>query len=417
MAPGFEEFGLDPRLLQGIKEMGFRQTFPIQAEALTPLLKGRDLIGQAQTGSGKTLAYALPMLQRIEPQNRSIQGLVLVPTRELAIQVSGEFERLARHLPSRTLAIYGGSSMASQVNKLQRGYARIIVATPGRLLDHLKRRTVDLRGARFVVIDEADRMLDMGFIDDVKSILENVGKGHQTALFSATMPDEIVKLSQRYLMNPLRVFVDSDEIAVESLRQSYINTEESSKFPILLSILKTKGMKGALVFCSTKIRAAHLAEALRKNNVIAEALHGDMSQSQRNHVSQEFRHGHIDILVATDVAARGLDISWVSHVINYDMPEEPNMYFHRVGRTARAGKKGASISLVSHEDSDIFKRIKSMTGTLIEQETHNLPEGTARTHFLLPPRPTGFSGRGRRKRDNRGRRKNTGKGFRHHRKH
>ena len=415
MARGFEEFGLDPHLLQGIKEMGFHRTFPIQAEAIAPLLKGRDLIGQAQTGSGKTLAYALPMLERVEPHNRAIQGLVLVPTRELAVQVSGEFERLARHLPSRTLAIYGGASMRSQIEKLQRGYAKIVVATPGRLLDHLKRRTIDLHEARFVVVDEADRMLDMGFIDDVKSILENVAKGHQTALFSATMPDEIVRLSQRYLTNPLRVFVDSDEIAVESLRQSYINAEEASKFPILLSILKTEGMKGALVFCSTKIRAAHLAEELAKNNVIAEALHGDMTQSQRNFVSQEFRRGRIDILVATDVAARGLDISWVSHVINYDMPEEPNMYFHRVGRTARAGKKGTSISLVSREDQDVFKRVKSMTGTLIEQDTRHAAGETARTRFLLPPRPTGFSGRSRRKRDNRGRRKRSGRGFRHHR--
>ncbi|HYY91186.1 MAG TPA: DEAD/DEAH box helicase, partial [Candidatus Dormibacteraeota bacterium] len=350
MSPGFEVFGLDPRLLQGVKEMGFHQTFPIQAEAIAPLLKGRDLMGQAQTGSGKTLAYALPMLHRIEPHNRAIQGLVLVPTRELAVQVSGEFERLARHLPSRTLPVYGGAGMIGQIRQLQRGYAKIVVATPGRLLDHLKRRTIDLHSTRFVVIDEADRMLDMGFIDDVKSILENIPKGRQTALFSATMPNEVVKLSQHYLMNPLRVFVDEEELSVESLHQSYINAEENSKFPILLSILKAEKMEGTLVFVTTKVRAAHLAEALSKQHVNAEALHGDMSQPQRNFVSQEFRQRRIDVLVATDVAARGLDIPWVSHVINYDMPEEPKMYFHRVGRTARAGEKGRSISLVSRED-------------------------------------------------------------------
>jgi len=417
LALTFESFGLDPRLLQGVKEMGFRETFPIQAEALAPLLKGRDLIGQAQTGSGKTLAYALPMLQRIEPHSRAIQGLVLVPTRELALQVTNEFERLARHLPSRTMPVYGGASMRGQIEQLQRGYAKIVVATPGRLLDHLKRRTIDLHSTRFVVIDEADRMLDMGFIDDVKSILENVPRGHQTALFSATMPDPVVKLSQRYLSNPLRVFVDSDEISVESLRQSYISTEEHTKFPVLLSILKAEKMQGALVFVSTKIRAAHLAEALTKNHVNAEALHGDMSQSQRNFVSQAFRQGRIDVLVATDVAARGLDISWVSHVINYDMPEEPTMYFHRVGRTARAGEKGTSISLVSREDHDVFKGVKNMTGSLIEQDTRFVPEATGGTRFFLPPRPTGFSGHrgGRRKRDNRGRRKRTksGRRFRH----
>src|SRR5216683_5482548 len=414
LAQGFETFALDPRLLQGVRDMGFYEPFPIQSEAITPLLKGRDLIGQAQTGSGKTLAYALPMLQRIEPHSREIQGLVLVPTRELALQVAGEFERLGRHTQSRTVPVYGGASMRAQIEQFQRSYARIVVATPGRLLDHLKRRTVDLHGTRFVVIDEADRMLDMGFIDDVKSILENVPKGHQTALFSATMPKEVVKLSQRYLSDPLRVFVDSDEIAVESLRQSYVNAEEGAKFPILLAILKTERMEGALVFCSTKIRSAHLAEALARNNVNAEALHGDMSQGQRNAVSQAFRQGRIDVLVATDVAARGLDIPWVSHVVNYDMPDDPLMYFHRVGRTARAGEKGASISLVSREDHDIFKNVKNMTGMVIEPDTRFGFEGAARTRLLLPPRPTGFQGHrdGGRRRDDRGRRKRSHGGAR-----
>ena len=419
LAQGFDSFGLDPKLLQGVRDMGFHEPFPIQAEAIGPLLKGRDLIGQAQTGSGKTLAYALPMLQSIDPHLREIQGLVLVPTRELALQVTGEFERLARHLPSRTMPVYGGASMRAQIERLRHGYARIIVATPGRLLDHLKRRTVDLHLARFVVIDEADRMLDMGFLDDVKSILENVPRVRQTALFSATIPDEIVKLSQRYLRDPLRVFVDSDEISVESLRQSYVNAEEGSKFPTLLAILKSEKMEGTLVFCSTKIRAAHLAEALAKNGVNAEALHGDMSQSMRIVVSQAFKAGKIKVLVATDVAARGLDIPWVSHVVNYDMPEDPTMYFHRVGRTARAGEKGTSISLVSREDHEVFRNVKNMTGVLIEQNTRFEAERSARTHLLLPPRPTGFQAHrgGRRRKDNRGRRKRSrgGARFRHHR--
>ena len=418
MGQSFNNFGLNPRLLQAVREMGFQEPFPIQVEAIPPLSKGQDLIGQAQTGSGKTLAYALPMLQRVDQRSREVQGLVLVPTRELAVQIAGEFERLARHLPSRTIPVYGGSSMTRQIEQFRHNYASIVVATPGRLLDHLKRRTVDLHSVRFVVMDEADRMLDMGFIDDVKSILENVPRGRQTALFSATMPNEIVKLSQRYLRDPLRVFVDSEEISVESLRQSYVNAEEGAKFPILLSILKTEKMEGALVFCSTKIRASHLAEALAKSNVNAEALHGDMSQAQRNGVSQAFRDGKIDVLVATDVAARGLDIPWVSHVVNYDMPDEPKMYFHRVGRTARAGEKGTSISLVSREDHRIFNGVKNMTDSQIEYAESLTSESSSKTRLLLPPRPACFEahGGGRRRRDNRGRQKRgRGKFARHRR--
>src|SRR3989475_10837642 len=226
------------------------------------------------------------------------------------------------------------------------------------------------------------------------------------------MPDEVVRLSQRYLKDPLRVFVDNEEIAVEALRQSYVNAEEGSKFPALLAILKAERTEGVLVFCSTKIRAAHLATALARNHVNAEALHGDMSQAQRNAVSQAFRQGRIDVLVATDVAARGLDIPWVSHVINYDMPDDPLMYFHRVGRTARAGKKGTSISLVSREDHDIFNKVKSTTGVQIEQDTRFALEGASRTRLLLPPRPAGFVGHrgGRRRRDNRGRQKRSRSG-------
>lgn len=370
--------------------MGFQETFPIQAEAIAPLLEGKDLIGQAKTGSGKTLAYALPMLQKVEPHSRTIQGLVLVPTRELAVQVAAEFERVARHLPSRTIPLYGGASIRVQMEKLRYGSVKIIVATPGRLLDHLERGTVRLDHAKFVVIDEADRMLDMGFIDDVRRILDELPRTHQTALFSATMPEEIVKLSHRYLTHPLRVFVDSDEIAVKSLRQSFVMSEEDAKFSVLLAILKREKMDGGLIFCSTRIRTARLAEALSRNNINAEALHGDMSQSQRDSASQAFRRGEIDVLVATDVAARGLDISWVSHVVNYDMPEDPLMYFHRVGRTARAGRTGTSISLASHQDQEILRRIRNMTETVILEDT-TLERGEIihRTNLRLPSRPYG----------------------------
>lgn len=412
MAQQFESLGVEPRLLHGLRDMGYLETFPIQAEAVEPLLKGRDVVGQAHTGSGKTIAFALPMLQRIEPHARGIQGVVLVPTRELAVQVANEFERLARHLPSRTVPIYGGQSIRVQIEKLHDPATKIIAATPGRLLDHLERGTVDLRGTRFVVLDEADRMLDMGFIDDVKRILDTIQGDHQTALFSATMPEEVVRLSHRYLSNPLRVFVDDDEIAVDSLNQHYVRAEESRKFPILLGILKRERMDGGLIFCSTKIRADRLARGLWANGYNAQALHGDLSQNQRDRATFAFRQGKVDFLVATDVAARGLDIPWVSHVINYDMPEDPLMYFHRVGRTARAGRKGESISLVSHVDDDVFRRIKSMTSTGIveDQRLAEVDSETKSPPPNMPPRPNGMGMRGRgggnrpRRNFNRGRR-------------
>ena len=403
---------MEPRLLHGLKDMGYLETFPIQAEAIKPLLTGKDVVGQAHTGSGKTIAFGLPMLQRIDPQTRGIQGVVLVPTRELAVQVANELERLARHLPSRTIPIYGGQSIRVQIEKLHDPATKIIAATPGRLLDHLERGTIDLRRTKFVVLDEADRMLDMGFIDDVKRILDTIQGHHQTALFSATMPEEVVRLSHRYLSNPLRIFVDDDEIAVDSLNQHYVRAEETRKFPILLGILKKERMDGGLIFCSTKIRADRLARGLWANGYNAQALHGDLSQNQRDRATFAFRQGKVDFLVATDVAARGLDISWVSHVINYDMPEDPLMYFHRVGRTARAGRKGESISLVSHVDEDIFRRIKAMTSTGIVED-HRLAEVDPEMKSPppnMPPRPTGMRMGGRgggnrpRRNFNRGRR-------------
>src|SRR5207253_314320 len=287
LAQQFEALGFQPRLLQGIKDMGFDEMFPIQAEAIAPILQGRDIIGQAHTGSGKTLAYALPILQRIDNHIHGLQALVLVPTRELAVQVAGEFERLARHLPIRTV--------------------------PG---------------------------------------------PRQTTLFSATMPDEIIRLAHHYMKNPLRIFVDSDEIAVESVSQKYTWAEENEKFPALCSLLEAEKITRGLIFCSTKIRAGRLAQALRVEGYNALAIHGDLSQGQRDRAMQAFRGGSVAVLVATDVAARGLDITNVSHVINFDLPEEPLTYFHRIGRTARAGSAGIAVSLVSRSDDSIFERIR-----------------------------------------------------------
>ena len=404
-AGDFEAFDLDPRLLQGIKDLGFDELFPIQAEAIAPILQGRDLIGQAHTGSGKTLAFAVPMLQSIDQEQRGIQGLVLVPTRELAVQVAGEFEKLARHLRVRTVPVYGGQSIGVQMDRLEDPRTKIIVATPGRLTDHLERRTASLDKVRFVVLDEADRMLDMGFIDDITRILNYVPRNHQTALFSATMPEQIVWLSQRYLRNPLRVFIDSEESSVETVDQKIMQLREEEKFPTLCILLEKHLVSRGLVFCATKIRADRLSRALEANRYDAMAIHGDLSQRQRDMAIQSFRTGKTGLLIATDVAARGLDIPKVSHVINYDMPEDPLMYFHRIGRTARAGKRGIAISFLTRDDWDVFEGIRRMTSaTLDEIQEPSIP-GFKIPTVNLPPRPMGGGGERyqRRRYDNRGR--------------
>jgi ATP-dependent RNA helicase DeaD len=388
MGAGFESLGLELPLLQAVREMGIGEPFPIQAIAIAPLLEGRDVMGQAHTGAGKTLAFALPMLQKIDPRTPGIQGLVIVPTRELALQVAREFEKLAKHLRVRVVAIYGGQSMRLQMEKLRRSCS-IIVATPGRLIDHLDRRTVSLDKTSFVVLDEADRMLDMGFIDDVRFILSHVSRNHQTALFSATMSNEIVKLAQRYMKNPLRVFVDTDEPTVDSVEQKFVRIDEGGKFPTLRALLNREHITKGLIFCETKARAGGLAQALQNEHYKALALHSDLSQFQRDSAVHSFRIGLTDLLVATEVAARGLDIPKVSHVVNYDMPEEPKMYFHRIGRTARAGKPGVALSLITRQDEDGFKRIRKMTSSDLRQVTDGIPpENRVGSKFLLPTRPS-----------------------------
>ncbi len=401
----FEAFDLDPRLLQGIKDMGFDEVFPIQAEAISPILQGRDLIGQAHTGSGKTLAYAVPMLQNIQQNQPGIQGLVLAPTRELAVQIATEFEKLAKHLRVRTVPVYGGQSINLQIDRLEDPRTRIVVATPGRLMDHLDRRTIQLDKVAFVVLDEADRMLDMGFIDDIREILNYVPRNHQTALFSATMPEQIVHLSQRYLRNPLKVFVDSDELSVDTVVQKIVQVHEDEKFPALCSLLERNLISRGLVFCATKIRCDRLAQGLQANGYDAMPIHGDLSQRQRDNAIYNFRTGRTGLLIATDVAARGLDIPKVSHVINYDMPNDPVMYFHRIGRTARAGKQGIAISLLTRDDHELFDGVRRMTSATIDEiPVPSIPDLKI-SRVYMPPPPMGGQGQFSRPRrfDNRGR--------------
>ncbi len=399
MGASFETFGLEPRLLQAVQEMGFHEMFPIQAQAILPLLEGRDVIGQAHTGAGKTLAFALPMLQKIDRATPGIQAIVIVPTRELAIQVAGEYEKLTRHVRVRAVAIYGGQSIRTQIEKLNHNNCNIIIATPGRIIDHLDRRTIRLDNTSFVVLDEADRMLDMGFIEDIRLILQHVPRQHQTALFSATIPDEILKLAQRYMKTPLRVLIDKDEPTVDTIQQEIVRVDENRKFRALCHILNHEHIAKALIFTETKARTAALAQALQAAHYKAEALHGDLSQYQRNQAVDAFRTGKTTLIIATEVAARGLDIPKISHVINYDMPDEPNMYFHRIGRTARAGKPGTAISLITRQDEDGFKQVRKMTASSPHDITSTVPhENGGNTKFLLPPRPSKtragrFSGR------------------------
>ena len=355
----FEELKLAPQVRKGVLSAGYIRPFPIQAEAIGPLLEGRNLIGQAKAGSGKTLAFGVPLVQAVDESLPWVQGLVLAPTRELAVQITLELQKIGAYTGVRVVTVYGGQSMNVQLDALRRG-AHIVVGTPGRTIDHIKRSTLRLDSVRFVVLDEADVMLDMGFIDDVDYILAKTPPGRQMALFSATMPRSIVHLSQRYMADPVRVMVDQNEPSAETLEQFYARVERDEKLALLLDILGKENRKSAVVFCRTRHGTIRLAKELARRFLSVVSLHGDLSQNQRDHSMGLFRAGKADVLVATDVASRGLDIRQVDCVINYDVPEDPTVYFHRVGRTARAGDIGKSFTFVSGDESHDFARIVSL---------------------------------------------------------
>ncbi|MGH9954885.1 MAG: DEAD/DEAH box helicase, partial [Nitrososphaeraceae archaeon] len=363
MTKTFEELGLSAQLTKALPENGFKAPFPIQETAIPLILQGKDVVGQAHTGTGKTAAFGLPILQQIKPGG-PVQVLILAPTRELAVQVTDEINRLAKYTGIRAVTIYGGQSINLQLDKLRRG-VQIIVATPGRLIDHIKQGSIILDDVRFVVLDEADRMLDMGFIDDIKFILFYVNEDRQTCLFSATMPPEILRLAEEYMrQNKIEhVRLNEEEITLETIDQSYLVVEEREKFKHLVDFIRrnqnTKSQ--TIVFAATKQRADRLAYKLRQEGFSAVTIHGDLSQKQRDNAMHKFKRGTEDILVATDIAARGIDVQAVGNVINYDVPEDPNVYFHRIGRTARAGGEGNAISLVSNDRISDFGRILAQT--------------------------------------------------------
>jgi len=362
----FEELPISGEIVRSLNELGFREMFPIQAAAIPPLLSGRDVIGQAKTGTGKTAAFGIPMIQQVDRNIDAVQGLVLVPTRELAIQVASDLNRFGKHLGIRSLAVYGGQPIYGQMEALQ-STVHIVVGTPGRVIDHLSRGTLLLDNVKMAVLDEGDRMLDMGFREDIEFILGRTPSERQTGMFSATMPDEILDLAMRNMYNPEKLLVSRDEIAVEEIEQLYRLVDPERKFQALCDILDQKPVQRALIFCSTKLGTDRLGYKLGKIRRDVAVIHGDLTQSQRERALENFRRGRVRFLVATDVASRGLDIEGITHVINYDVPNDPLLYFHRIGRTGRAGASGIAVTLVSRREMMDLKRIQSLTNTRMHE--------------------------------------------------
>ncbi|MDG6925088.1 MAG: DEAD/DEAH box helicase [Nitrososphaerota archaeon] len=392
----FEEMRLDPLILRGVGNMGFKKPTPIQGKTIGPLMMGRDVIGQAKTGSGKTVAFSLPLLQTIDVKDRRVQALVLAPTRELAVQITQEMRKLGTYTGVRVVTIYGGQSIGGQRDELRRG-AQVVVGTTGRILDHIQRRWLDLSAVRFVVLDEADTMLDMGFIEDVDRILGTVRGKKQVCIFSATMPPKIMQLSRKYMVDPEQIMVDSDEPSVETLDQYYAVVKNDEKLAFLIDLLKKEQPASTIIFRRTKRGADRLANDLHAKGYGVVPLHGNLSQNQRDRYMGAFRDGRAEILVATDIASRGIDVSQVACVVNFDVPVDPLIYFHRVGRTARAGRQGKAFSFVSREESGDFARILRLTKAPIVPMR---PEDKAQT---FDPNTPGVHSGGNRRPNNRGR--------------
>lgn len=363
----FTEIEIKEEILQNIMFLGFRELTPIQDKVLPKALEGRDVIGQAKTGTGKTFAFAIPIVEKIRIEDRHVQAVVLTPTRELAIQVSREFEKLAGSTLKMAL-IYGGSSISNQIDKL-RGGAHIVVGTPGRVIDHIKRRTLSLDKVETLVLDEADRMLDMGFIKDVEWIIRKTPETKQTMFFSATMPEEIRKLALEYMRNPEFISVTSDceGMTVDLIKQYYVKSAQEKKMDAFFKVLEEEKPKKALVFCKTKRWAEVLYRIMRKKRYSVDRIHGDLTQAARRKAIDKLREGTINYLVCTDVVARGIDIVDISHVFNYDIPAEPLTYVHRIGRTARAGRCGVSVTFISGLEARDLQLIEYRARTQIAE--------------------------------------------------
>ncbi|MBI3599089.1 MAG: DEAD/DEAH box helicase [Nitrospinae bacterium] len=362
----FDDFNLSRELNSAVSAMGFEEPTPIQSKTIPILLSGRDVIGQAQTGTGKTAAYGIPIVEKAEPENLLVHAIILTPTRELAIQVAEEMNKIGRFKRIFAVPIYGGQSIDRQIRLLRKG-VHVVVGTPGRVIDHIRRKTLRLESVKMVVLDEADEMLDMGFIDDIGTILKQTPKERQTLLFSATMPKEILKIASRYMQNPEKVMISKDALTVPMINQIFYEVRPSEKMDALCRLIDAEDSDLFLIFCHTKREVDDVASDLKLRGYDAEAIHGDFSQFQREAVMKKFREGRIDVLVATDVAARGLDISNITHVVNYSIPQNPESYVHRIGRTGRAGKEGVAITFVTPREDRQLRLIQTVAKTKIKR--------------------------------------------------
>ncbi len=360
----FKDLGLTPEIQQVLEELGYTEPTPIQEQAIPELLAGHDVIGQAQTGTGKTAAFGLPLLQYLDASNDEVQAVVLTPTRELCIQVTQALRAYAEHLDVEIVAVFGGAPIRSQQAQLRAG-AHVVVATVGRMMDLMSRRSLVLTAARYVVLDEADEMLDLGFIEDVERILRMCPSGRQTALFSATMPPPVQRLAEGYMYDPTTIRITPKKLTVDAIEQAFIEVPAKEKAARLVELLKVEDPEQAIIFCRTKIGASRLDKVLREKGLDVKALHGDMSQGSRDGVMIAFKDHRVRLLVATDIAARGLDIEHVTHVINYDVPASSEIYVHRIGRTGRVGRTGRAITLVTPAQREEIPRIERDVKTSI----------------------------------------------------
>ena len=369
----FNSLPLSEETLRAIEEMGFTNASPIQAEAIPFLLQGRDVIGQAQTGTGKTAAFGIPIIENLDPDERKIQAIVLCPTRELALQVSEELKKLSKFKKQvHLLAIYGGDPIDKQIKALKRGVS-IVVGTPGRVIDHINRGTLILNSVKTIVLDEADEMLDMGFREDIEAIMDELPDERQTVFFSATMPKQIMNLTKKYQNSPELIKVVKNELTVSSIEQYYYEIKSSLKVEVMTRLINQNDLKLMLVFCNTKRKVDEVVEEMQRKGFSAEGLHGDMNQNQRNRVMSKFRSGVVNILVATDVAARGIDVNNVDAVFNYDFPLDPEYYVHRIGRTGRAGKSGKSFSFIWGKEKHSLRDVEKYTKVQIQKQA--VPSG------------------------------------------